>query len=43
MIKKITIAIILCFIIISCGKKGDPIYKKSQNKIELQKILTNKT
>ena len=28
MIKKITIAIILCFIIISCGKKGDPIYKK---------------
>ena len=27
MIKKITLTIIFCFLIISCGKKGDPEYK----------------
>ncbi len=43
MIKKITITIILCLIIISCGRKDDLIYKESQNKIEPQNILTNKT
>ena len=30
MIKKITLTIIFCFLIISCGKKGDPEYKVSK-------------
>ncbi len=34
MIKKIIFALILCCLIISCGKKSDPIYKafKFKNK-----------
>ena len=35
MIKKFTLVVILCCVIISCGKKGDPKYedpeKKSKN------------
>ena len=33
MIKKITLTLILCFFLISCGKKGDPEYKESKKKI----------
>ena len=33
MIKKIILALMLCFIIISCGKKGDPEYKNSNKNI----------
>ena len=33
MIKKITLTFILCFFLISCGKKGDPEYKESKKKI----------
>ena len=34
MIKKIIFAVLLCLMITSCGKKGDPIYKVS-NKISV--------
>ena len=42
MIKKITLTLILCFMIISCGKKGDPEYKDPEKKTEVQGILINK-
>jgi len=29
--KKISLIIILCLFLISCGKKGDPVYKKPEN------------
>ena len=37
MIKKITLTLMLCCILISCGKKGDPEYKA-----KIQSILINK-
>ena len=42
MIKKITLTLILCFMIISCGKKGDPEYKDPEKKTEIQSTLLNK-
>jgi len=42
MIKKITLALILFCIIISCGKKGDPVYKDSKEKSHLQITIKNK-
>ena len=42
MIKKITLAFILCCMIISCGKKGDPEYKDPKQKAEKIIILKNK-
>jgi predicted small lipoprotein YifL len=42
MIKKITLALLLCCIIISCGKKGDPKYKDPKEKVKLQTFLINK-
>ena len=42
MIKKIALTIIFCFLIISCGKKGDPEYKVSKKKSEMQSIIVNK-
>ena len=42
MIKKITLALILCCMIISCGKKGNPEYKDPEKKAEIQSILINK-
>ena len=39
MIKKITLALLLCFIIVSCGKKGDPEYKDPKKKAKIQTIL----
>jgi hypothetical protein len=42
MIKKITLAFILCSIIISCGKKGDPEYKDPKPNTKLQSIIINK-
>ena len=42
MIKKITLTLILCCIIISCGKKGDPKYKDPEKKAEIQSIFINK-
>ena len=42
MIKKIALTIIFCFLIVSCGKKGDPVYKNSKNNSEIQGIIINK-
>ena len=42
MIRKITLALILFCILISCGKKGDPEYKEPEKKTSIQLLLTNK-
>tara|TARA_B100001057_G_scaffold45973_1_gene41015 strand:+ start:177 stop:308 length:132 start_codon:yes stop_codon:yes gene_type:complete len=42
MIKKIILTLLLCCILFSCGKKGDPQYKKAVKKIEIQNIVINK-
>ena len=42
MIKKITLTLILFCLIVSCGKKGDPVYKDSENKAQIQSFLINK-
>tara|TARA_B100000965_G_scaffold9856_1_gene7657 strand:- start:637 stop:756 length:120 start_codon:yes stop_codon:yes gene_type:complete len=39
MIKKISLVLILCLVVISCGKKGDPEYKNSSKKEIIQKIV----
>ena len=39
MIKKITLILILCCLVLSCGKKGDPEYKSSDNNIELKAVI----
>ena len=41
MIKKI-LFIFLFFVIISCGKKGDPFFKETKNKLNKQDIYLNK-
>jgi len=38
MIKKIILPLMLFCIIVSCGKKGDPQYKDSKQKVEIQEI-----
>ena len=42
MIKKITFVIIVCCILISCGKKGDPEYKSLNKEIKVSTIIINK-
>ena len=42
MIKKIILTLTLCIILISCGKKGDPVLKESKSKIEIHYFLTNR-
>ena len=42
MIKKITLAMIFFFLVISCGKKGDPVYKQSKTKTKIQNVLIYK-
>tara|TARA_B100001057_G_scaffold466945_1_gene524571 strand:+ start:429 stop:560 length:132 start_codon:yes stop_codon:yes gene_type:complete len=42
MIKKIFFFLILSCLIVSCGKKGDPIYKDPEKKTDLETILKNK-
>ena len=39
MIKKKIIIILLCSIVVSCGKKGDPVYKDPEKKAQKQIIL----
>ncbi len=39
MIKKTIFTLILCSLIISCGKKGDPVFKESKEKIKMQIII----
>ena len=43
MIKKIFLTLVLCCMIISCGKKGDPVYKSSDKKNSKQSIFLNKS
>ncbi len=38
MIKKIIFTLILSCVVISCGKKGDPIYKESRKESKIQNI-----
>ena len=42
MIKKFTLALMLCCILFSCGKKGDPEYKETEIKSNMQLLLINK-
>tara|TARA_Y100001958_G_C20955244_1_gene356199 strand:+ start:438 stop:569 length:132 start_codon:yes stop_codon:yes gene_type:complete len=42
MIKKIFFILAIVFIIFSCGKKGDPKYKESNNNTSIKIILLDK-
>jgi len=42
MIKKIILSLILCFLMFSCGKKGDPVYENQQKESSIQNIQKNK-
>ena len=42
MIKKIFLTLLLCCIIVSCGKKGDPEYGNAIKKFKIQTILIKK-
>ena len=42
MIKKIILTLILCSMVISCGKKGDPEYIDPEKKAEIQSFFINK-
>ena len=42
MIRKFALALMLCCILISCGKKGDPEYKETKIRINMQLLLINK-
>ena len=42
MIRKFTLALILLCILVSCGKKGDPEYKESRIKKNMQLLSINK-
>ncbi len=40
MIKKFSVIILLTFLLISCGKKGDPIYDENEENKNSKKIST---
>ena len=42
MIKKISFIFLICCLLGSCGKKGDPEYKEPKQNVEKIIILTNK-
>ena len=42
MIKKISFIFLICCLLVSCGKKGDPEYKNPKQKVEKIIILKNK-
>ena len=42
MIKKITLAFLICCLLVSCGKKGDPEYKNPDKKVKIHTIIKNK-
>ena len=42
MIKKISFIFLICCLLASCGKKGDPEYRDSKPKAEKIIVLTNK-
>ena len=39
MFKKIFLILVCSIIVFSCGKKGDPEYKSSDNNIELKAVI----
>ena len=41
MIKKITFVILVCCILVSCGKKGDPEYKVLNKEIKTPTTIIN--
>ena len=41
MIKKIFFFLTLMCLMVSCGKKGDPIYKDPEKKTDLQTVVRN--
>ena len=43
MIKKFTIIILLFYVVISCGKKGDPKYVDPDKKVEIKEVSINLT
>ena len=43
MIKKISLTILVCCIIIACGKKGDPNYTDPEKKAKSKRISINLT
>ena len=43
MIKRIILILALLCTVISCGKKGDPVYKESKKKIEIKGFPKNKS
>ena len=42
MIKKIIFFILVCCVLVSCGKKGDPEYKAFNKEIKILEIIINK-
>ena len=38
MIKKIILTLIFCCLIVSCGKKGDPVFKDPKKKAAIKSI-----
>ena len=42
MIKNITFVILVCCVLVSCGKKGDPEYKVLYEEIKIPKNMINK-
>ena len=42
MIKKITLVFLICCLLVSCGKKGDPEYKNPDKKAKIQTSIKNK-
>ena len=43
MIKKITFVNLVCCILVSCGKKGDPEYKVLNKEVKIPINIINKT
>ena len=43
MIKKITFVTLICCILVSCGKKGDPEFKAFNKKIKIPTVIINKS
>ena len=43
MIKKITFVILVCCILVSCGKKGDPEFNAFNKEIKIPTVIINKS
>jgi len=42
MIKKTLLILTLCFVIFSCGKKGDPEYTEPESNAKIQSFIVDK-